>query len=574
MKNLLPFFLLVSSLIAGAPTPDLEALIELEQQKIGSEIKEDPDFLELQTSTVKTEADSCSLGEKCIFGYELFNKSPTTFALSSDIAVPANYILGPGDQLKIDYYGSTTSSSKVYIDRSGYLKLPMLRPISLAGLTIKDARNVIEKIISEELIGTKVMVLMGELRAINIYLLGEAFKPGTYTVGSLSSVTNVLFSSGGVSKLGSLRNIQIKRQGKVVHTYDFYDFLLSGNTSEDIRIQDGDTIFVPLIKKRVIVNGEVMRGGYFEIKDTDTVQDLLSLAGLRSQINDNIELTTFDRNTNSRTSKILTLKESKGINLLDGDSINVINKKAAEINQVELGGEFKYPGIYSIREDDRLLDLIERAGGLTANAYTEGAIFTRPSVAAIERDSYRQNADNLEKSLINSVSETDINDNAYAVIVNLIDKLRRIEPVGRQVIVADPFELKSNSQLNLKLQNGDYLFIPKRPQSISVVGEVLNPVTHIYKNGLSVEDYLELSGGFSEGAAKDKVFIIKPNGQAILFSNKIFAKRDSINLLPGSTIVVTRDPRPFDWLKLTSILTPILSDLAISAAAIAALNDN
>ena len=102
----------------------------------------------------------------------------------------------------------------------------------------------------------------------------------------------------------------------------------------------------------------------------------------------------------------------------------------------------------------------------------------------------------------------------------------------------------------------------------------MNPVTHIYKNGLTVEDYLELSGGFSKGADKDSVFIIKPNGQAILFSNKIFAKRESYNLLPGSTIVVTRDPRPFDWLQLTSILTPILSDLAISAAAIAALNDN
>ena len=462
MKRLLPLFLFISISTESAPSPNLEALIELEEQRIGSAIKEDPDFIDLQTSTVKTREDRCSPDEACIYGYNLFNKSPTTFALSSDVAVPADYVLGPGDQLKVDYFGNITSSSKLYIDRSGYLNLPKLRPIGLAGLTLQEAQNLIGKIISEELIGTQVKIQMGELRAINVYLLGEAFKPGTYTVGSLSSVTNVLFASGGVSKLGSLRNIEIKRQGKVIRTYDFYDFLLSGDTSGDIRLQDGDTIFIPLIKRRISISGSVMRVGFFEIKEENTIDDILPLAGLKTELNDVLEFTTFDKKSNMRSSSILYLKDAKEINLSDGDTVNIIKNKAAEIKQIRLSGEFNFPGVYSISDGDTLLDLISRAGGLTSDAYTEGAIFTRPAVAGIERNSYRKNADNLEKSLINSVSETEIDSAAYAVITKLIDKLRTIEPVGRQVIVGDPFVLKSNPQLNLKVQNGDTLSYPKQ----------------------------------------------------------------------------------------------------------------
>ena len=575
MKYFIPFLIFASGFIIAAPTPDLESLKELEELKIGQEIKEDPDFLELQTSTIKTEEDECKEEEQCIYGYELFNKSPTTFALSSDISVPADYVLGPGDELKLDYYGSTSLSQSSYIDRSGYINLPKLRPISIGGLTLRSAKELIQKTISEELIGTKVMVLMGELRAINVYLLGEAFKPGTYTVGSLSSVTNILFSSGGVSKIGSLRNIQIKRQGKVVATYDFYDFLLSGDTSGDIRVQDGDTIFIPLIEKRVSIDGAVLRNGFFEIKDETIIRDILHFSGVKSQYSQSIEHSSYDPITRQRTSVVYGFEEAKSKSISDGDSINVLDNKAASINTIELRGEFNFPGVYSINKDDKLLDIINRAGGLTPEAYSEGAIFTRKSVAEIEKNSYLKNADNLERSLINSVSEgVALEGNAYDAIVGLIEKLRTVDPVGRQVIDADPFILKSDPRLNISLQNGDVLIMPKRIDSITVVGEVLNPVTHIYNSELDVNDYISLSGGLSDGADNDRIFIISPNGQSNLYENKLFLARAESTLLPGSTIVVSRDARPFDWIQLTGIVTPILSDLAVSAAAIAAISDN
>ncbi len=574
MKYIFSFFLTFISFQLFLQTPSIDDIKELESLKLGEQIKQQADFIDIQTSTVKTEEDACSVDEKCIFGYELFNKTPTTFALTTDSPVPVDYILGPGDEVKIDYFGNESRSEAIYINRSGFIKLPLLGPVNLAGLTLLDAQDVIKQIISESLIGTEVILTLGNLRSINVYLLGEAFKPGSYTVGSLSSLTNVLFASGGVSKLGSLRNIELKRQGKVVKTYDFYDYLLSGDTSADIRLQDGDTIFIPLIKKRVAMNGSVMRQGYFELKDSDSFSDLILLAGLKNQQSTLLEYNSFNRQSQKRRSKFLQISEVKSLSLQDGDVFNILDNIAAAINTVQLEGEFEFPGIYSLEDGDTILDLINKAGGITSKAYTEGAVFTRKSIAQIEKDSYLKNADNLEKALITTTSDSDLDGVAYQAIVSLIGKLRSIQPLGRQVIIADPFLLKSDPKLNFTLQDGDKLFIPKRTESISVVGEVLSPISHIYDAELNIEDYLSLSGGLTEGADKNKIFIVGPNGQALLYSKRLFSNNLSETLLPGSTIVVTRDTQPFDWLKLTGIITPIFSDLAIAAASLSAISNN
>ncbi len=574
MKYIFSFFLTFLSFQLILETPSIESIKELESLKLGEQIKEESDFIDIQTSTVKTQEDECNEEERCIFGYELFNKTPTTFALSTDTPVPADYILGPGDQVKIDYFGNESLSEAIYINRSGFIKLPLLGPVNLAGLTLLEAQDVVKKTTSNRLIGTEVILTLGNLRSINVYLLGEAFKPGSYTVGSLSSLTNVLFASGGVSKLGSLRNIELKRQGKVVKMYDFYDLLLSGDTSEDIRLQDGDTIFIPLIKKRVAMNGSVMRDGYFELKDGDLFSDLISLAGLRNQQSNTLEYNTFDLQLQERRSKFLKISEIEDLSLKDGDVLNILDNNAAVISTIELEGEFKFPGVYSLEEGDTLLDLINKAGGITSSAYTDGAVFTRESIALIEKESYLKNADNLEKSLITSASEANLDGVGYQAIVQLINKLRTIEPIGRQVIIADPFLLKSDPKLNFKLQDGDKLFIPKRTESISVVGEVLSPISHVYNVELNIEDYLSLSGGLTDGADKNRIFIVGPNGQATLYSKRLFSVNLSDTLLPGSTIVVSRDPQPFDWLKLSGVITPIFSDLAIAAASISAISNN
>jgi len=574
MKFQTQLFLLLLPFFIFSEGPSVEDIKKLEELKTGQEISENIDFIEVQTGTIREE-DACLLEEKCIYGYDFFNKSPTTFALSSDVPIPPNYLLGPGDEIKIDFYGQENITRRIIIDRSGIISLPRLGPVNLAGITLNKAQKLIENRVSSELIGTNVLVSLGSLRSINVYLLGEAYKPGTYTVSALSTVTNVMFASGGVSKIGSLRNIQIKRNGKVKATYDFYDLLFKGDTSQDMRLQDGDTIFIPLIQARVAINGSVLREGYFETKNNETIKDLISLSGLERREQNILEYNSFSDDRQTRISKVLGLSESGDINLKDGDVVNILRDISANIKTITLQGQFRFPGVYSIENQDRLLDVINKAGGLTEDAYPEAAIFTRSAIARIEKNSYIKNADNIEKSLLNAVTEgAEIEGVAYQEIISLIEKLRSFEPIGRQVVTIDPLLLKSDPKLNFKIQDSDVLIVPKRTSSISVVGEVLNPITHIYNQDLSISDYIKLSGGLSEGADNNKIFIINPNGQARLFQKRLFGENLSSNLLPGSTIVVGRDTQPFDWLKLTAVITPILSDLAVSAAAIAAISDN
>ena len=171
------------------------------------------------------------------FGYDLFANAPTTYAPAASIPVSGDYLLGPGDTLDILFYGKTNNAFSLDINREGFVDFPELGPVGLAGLTYAEAKEMLQSRISAQIIGTQVSISMGSLRSMQIFVLGEAFKPGAYTVSSLSTITHALVSSGGVSDIGSLRNIQLKRQGKLIATLDLYDLLLSGDTSKDVRVQ-------------------------------------------------------------------------------------------------------------------------------------------------------------------------------------------------------------------------------------------------------------------------------------------------------------------------------------------------
>jgi len=520
-------------------------------------------------------------GERpCIFGYAIFGSVPSTYALSSDIPVPPSYTLGPGDQLRIEYYGNENFSGESFITRSGSLHLPLLGPVTLAGLTFSEAKELISEKVKTEFLGTEVFITLGKLRSINIYVLGSAYKPGNYTISALSTLTNALFSSGGVNVVGSLRNIEVKRKGVTIQTFDFYDLILKGDTSKDIRLEDGDTIFIPLIKNYASLKGTVLRPALYEFKDNETLRDLINFGGTINE-NSRVELSRVNNLTGKRDLEIISSTDTGLLNrnLQHSDSVNVVEIESLKAKNVLLTGEFIYPGYYGINEGDTILDVIDRAGGLKKSAFSPGTVFKRKQIAEQQKKSYLLTADELEKSLIDAVSTgVPIDGEAYASLLSFVDKLRGIEPEGRQVLELDLLKLKRDPKLNLSLQDGDELHIPSRPSSINVVGEVLNSASHIHKEGLSVSDYIELSGGMTRGADKSKIFIILPNGQAIPANEKLFGKGvrsigSYSRLIPGSTIVVSRDPDPFDALKLISVITPILSDLALSAASIAAIDD-
>jgi len=514
--------------------------------------------------------------KECIYGYDLFRFSPSTFAPANIVPVSSSYTLGPGDELTVNFYGSNKATKTAFISRDGTLNLPIIGSINLTGLTFSAAQDNLNKKIKEELAGTEASLSLNRLRSIMVYVLGEAYKPGAYTLSALSTVTNTLFLSGGVNKQGSLRNIEIKRGGKLLKKYDLYDLLIKGDTTTDIRLEDGDTIFIPFIENRVTLGGSFKRPYIYELLNGETLEEAISFAGgFKPEVGFNpiIELNTINRNSNKRDITRIIYNKNLNIEILDGDTLNVAQISGLKPLSVELTGEFNNPGVYSIRKGDTVLDIILKAGGYTESAFTEGAIYLREEVAKIEKEGFERSADQLEQVLFEIVqdSDTEITEFSLVPISRIIEKLRTIEPVGRVVTSLDILELKTDPYANFELRHGDKIHIPERPSSVSVVGEVLKATSMQFLPEYKLNDYLNFAGGLNSQADREGIYVIEPNGEAKLYKRQ-YLRSPNIQIIPGSTIVVVRDPRPWDAVKVTQIISPILADLATSAAALAVLN--
>jgi protein involved in polysaccharide export with SLBB domain len=353
---------------------------------------------------------------------------------------------------------------------------------------------------------------------------------------------------------------------------------LEGDTSQDIQLQQGDAIFIPLMKRKARVNGSFRRPHLFEILEKDTMQDLIYYAGglkkeailegkleLTRLNSDGIEVTEFKPSDN----KLLNKKVN------DGDVLSAQHDSVLQGGMVELRGEFKYPGYYNIRKHEKISDIVRRAGGLTDQAYVYGAFFTRVSVAEQQRLSFERSADYIEESIANALTSPSLAQpptGAFTALSALIKRLRELDPSGRQVITADPLKIKSDPRLNFTLQDGDKLIIPPRPTQVTVVGEVMNPSSLAFVSNANLQDYILSVGGYKDSADKGGIFVMLPNGETKRTYGIARAKR-RISIIPGSIIVVPREAKPFEWLYLASTITPILSDVALAAASLSALTN-
>ena len=560
--------------------PDQRGLVKDKLEKSEALTTELDEIFENPNTLIERPEDDEELKElkecdECIFGYDFFRFSPSTFAPTGNISITSDYILGPGDKLELSLYGNKQQTYDGYISREGVLNVPELGPINLLGLSFSDAKKLIEKKVETEFIGTKVFLSLQELRSISVYLLGQAYKPGKYTMSGLSTITNALFVSGGVNKEGSLRTIQIKRGGKLIGNFDFYDFLLNGSLESDVRLIDGDVIFIPFIENRVKLGGSFKRPDLYEFIPGETIQDAIRLAGgLKSDVLDTqLEISSVDKDLFKRQISYTDINSQ--IKLKDLDSVNVNSTSGLDVKTIKVSGEVYKPGEYSIQVGDTVLDILERAGGYTEASYPEGAVFLRKSTAKQQKEGFIRTADELENTMINIITEgtiPELTEFTFAPLNALIARLRTVDPLGRQVADLTWLSLKTDPYKNFRVQDGDEIFVPERPNSVSVLGEVLNPSTLRYEPSYSLSDYLSLSGGLSNQADKERILIIFPNGQAKTPRSGLFQRNTNL-ILPGSTIVVTRDSQPWDAIKLTTVITPILADLATSAAAIAAISD-
>jgi polysaccharide export outer membrane protein len=295
------------------------------------------------------------------FGYDLFQGVPSTFAPVKDIQVPIDYVVGPGDTINVQLYGNETGSYSLTVGRDGRIKFPKLGPISVSGMGFDAAREALEHRVSQQMIGTQVSVTMGDLRSIRVFVLGEAEKPGSYTVSGLSTMTNALFVSGGVKTIGSLRNIELKRNGHLVSVLDLYDLLLRGDTSGDHQLMPGDVIFIPPIGVTATVYGRVRRPAVYELKKEKTAEQLVEIAGGLSPDAD-AGLAQLERIDSSRLREMrnINLNSEAGRNteITNGDKLRVPAIRPTLENSVELSGFVFRPGAFQYRAGLRLTDVL------------------------------------------------------------------------------------------------------------------------------------------------------------------------------------------------------------------------
>lgn len=348
------------------PRRDINGMAQSREQQQADEVIErttaDLDKAERDENTRKPKQKARNLRQNLKqFGYDLFAGTPSTFAPVSDIPVPADYVVGPGDSLRIQLYGKENIQQELTVDRNGQIFFPSIGPIMVAGLTFSELRQNLGNVVQQQMIGNQLNVTMGELRSIRVFVLGEAFQPGAYTISSLSTATHAIMAAGGVKKIGSLRNIEIKRSGKTVAQLDLYNLLLRGDTSADVMLQPGDVVFIPTIERTVGIGGEVLRPAIYELKNEKTADDIVRLAGgfLSTAFPAVSRLERIDAN-GAKMLKDIDLTQAAGKNtaLRQGDIIEVYSVLDQIENIVQLTGHVHRPGGFGWRDGMRISDVL------------------------------------------------------------------------------------------------------------------------------------------------------------------------------------------------------------------------
>ena len=424
-----------------------------------------------------------------IFGHDIFRNASLSFEPNMNTATPEDYKLGPGDEVIIEIWGYNEASIRQTISPEGKINISQVGPVQLGGLTIKEATAKIKKSLRSKYasIGgdrpnSEVSVTLGNIRTVQVNVMGEASVPGTYRLSSFSTVFTALYRAGGVTATGSLRAIKVIRAGEQIGTVDVYGYLFEGKSESDIRLQDGDIIIIPPYVKLVQVDGGVKRPMYYEMVEGETVSTALEYAGgfISGAYKDDVRI---ERKSGDKL-EVLTINESRmnTTNVDDGDTITVGATFEQYANRLEVRGNVFRPGIYEFGGDIKTVkDLVNAAGGLREDAFLPRAIITR--------------------ELPDLTNET------------------------ISVAIGDIMDGKS---ADISLKNNDVLTISSNTQiydrgTMTIRGLVSNPDTFPFAENTSVEDLIIRAGGLLEGASTARVEVYR-------------RKMDKTGLMPENTI--------------------------------------
>lgn len=438
-----------------------------------------------------------------IFGHDVFTNRNLTFEPSINLATPVDYRLGPGDEVIIDVWGASENTIRQSISPEGTIQVSGLGPVQLSGMTVKDANAYLQREFSKIYSGisgseptSQIKLTLGDIRTIQINIMGEVAVPGTYTLSSFSSVFHALYRAGGVNKIGSLRSIKVVRNGKTIADLDVYDYLMKGKMKDDIRLQEGDVIIVNPYESLVRIAGKVKRPMFYEMKPTETVATILNYAG--GFTGDAYKKAVRIIRKSGREHQVYNVDEMdySVFRLDDGDSISVDAVLKRFENRVEIRGAVYRSGLYELSGTvNTVKQLIKKAEGLRGDAFLNRALLDREN-----------------------------------------------EDLSHEVIAVDLGGLLKGTVADIPLQKNDILYIPsihdlKEEETISIHGEVASPGTFLFSKNMTIEDLLVQSGGLLEAAATTKVDITRriKNPKSTSFSS-VLGKTYSFDIKDGLVV--------------------------------------
>lgn len=759
------------------------ALGGLSEEQAAQRLSLEPVLLPLELQVFRLPLAKTGVAGLKPFGYDLFNNG-AEYSPLTDVPVPADYVVGPGDILNIQLFGSQNRNLRLTVNRDGSISFPELGPIRVGGQTFSSVQGAIQLRVAEQMLGVQANVSMGDPRTISVFVVGEVERAGSYTVSGLATMTTALFAAGGVKPIGSLRNIQLRRQGQLIRRLDLYDLLTRGDTSGDARLLPGDVILIPPVGATVAIDGEVRRPAIYELRDETGVADVLRTAGglkpeadpsrahivridasgrrvvvdinvgsdadnaqplrngdvlrvarLRPQIDAGVTLEGFvhrpgafawreglrltdvissvDELKPSADQRYVLVRREAGAErrisflsadlaaalavpgsaddllLLPRDRVLVFDlapgreriigplldelqlqagfdrpteivrvggrvkapgeyplepgmrisdllraggnldiaafSESAELMRYVIGaggtrqtelipvdlsavrrgdaaadlilqsfdhlivketpdwagqeavvlrGEVRFPGTYPIRKGETLRQLLERAGGLTTTAFPEGGAFTRSDLKELEQQQLDRLSERLRGDLaalaLQSANAGQGNaGDTIQIGQSLLSQLNSAQATGRFIIdLPALIAAEAGSAKDIELRDGDELFVPRRRQEVTVIGEVQNATSHLFLPDLTRSDYIAMSGGTSKKADNGRIYVVRADGRTAKRSRTFWSRKNDAEIKPGDTIVVPLDTERMPRLPFWQAVTQILYNVAVSIAAV------
>jgi protein involved in polysaccharide export with SLBB domain len=510
-----------------------------------------------------------------VFGKKFFDTIQSSFMPVNEPNLDDSYILDYGDVLEIQLFGQEEFTDKFSISRDGSINITGLGKINVGGLKLNDANNLIQARVNSSYIGTQAYVTLSNVRDIQVLVTGNAFNPGVYTLSGNSNMLHAITMAGGIDDNGSYREIKLIRDNKVVESLDIYELIILGRNNVSTRLRTGDSILVSPAMNIVNVLSGVNRPFLYEMKDDETLQDLVKFAnGISSDADlDFIQLQRLNKNNIEILS--LNYEELKNYKIRNNDSLIIREYKYGTVN---ISGAVKIPGKYKIVDGDTLKDVLERAGGYEEYAYPFGGFLNNARSIEINKIATERLYDNYIKNLIDNaglsgLSGTDKN------LQFILRELRKVEDVGRVIAEFDLDVLNAKPELDTVLEDGDEIIIPLLTQQVYIYGEVNNQGAVKYEPNEGLAHYIEGSGGVLTSADTNIIFVVHPNGKTeslSLRNNRLaFASnmRNEIKIYPGSIIYVPRSATLANPVQTAAIWAPIVSSLALSIASVASINN-